>query len=86
LISPGRVALGADVGQLLELERALERHRVADVPAEEQHPLLVLEVAGQLAHRLHPVQHLLDQLGIACRSARWARTSSGSRVPRSWAR
>ena len=33
----GREALGVDVGELLELQRALERHREADVPAEEQH-------------------------------------------------
>ena len=33
----GGEALGVDVGQLLELERALERDRVAGVPAEEQH-------------------------------------------------
>ena len=33
----GREALGVDVGELLELERALEGDRVAGVPAEEQH-------------------------------------------------
>ena len=33
----GREALGVHVGEFLELQRALERHRVPDVPAEEQH-------------------------------------------------
>ena len=33
----GGEALGVHVRQLLELERALQRHRVADVAAEEQH-------------------------------------------------
>ena len=33
----GREALGVHVGELLELERAFEGHRVADVAAEEQH-------------------------------------------------
>ena len=33
----GGEALGVHVGELLELERALQRHRVAHVPADEQH-------------------------------------------------
>ncbi len=45
------------VGQFLELERALQRHRVADVPADEQHLLRGGEVAGELADRLHRLQH-----------------------------
>ena len=32
----GRVALGVQVGELLQLERALERDREADVAAEEE--------------------------------------------------
>ena len=39
----GREALGVDVGELLELERALERDREAGVPAEEEHRRGVLE-------------------------------------------
>ena len=41
----GGEALGVDVGELLELERALERDRVAGVPAEEQHRRGVDELA-----------------------------------------
>ena len=37
----GGEALGVDVGELLELERALERDREAGVPAEEEHRLRV---------------------------------------------
>ena len=33
----GRETLGVHVGQLLELERTLQRHRVADVAPQEQH-------------------------------------------------
>ena len=54
----GREALGVHVGELLQLERALERDRIADVPAEEQHRASVGERSGQLAHRLHRLQHL----------------------------
>ena len=48
----GGEALGVDVGELLELERALERDRVSDVAAEEEHRLGV----G------HPVRELADLL------------------------
>ena len=39
----GGVALGVDVGDLLELERALERDRVVQAAAQEQRVLLLRE-------------------------------------------
>ena len=42
----GGEALGVHVGQLLELERPLERHREAHVPAEEQHRACVGQRRG----------------------------------------
>ena len=80
----GGEALGVDVGDLLELERALEGDRVADVAAEEQHRAGV----G------HPVGELLDALLLlgedprgSCRGstrarARAAPPRSCRRVPR----
>jgi hypothetical protein len=44
----GRVALGVDVGDLLELERALERDREVDAAAEEEEVARVLELPRQL--------------------------------------
>jgi hypothetical protein len=58
----GREPLGRDVGELLELERPLERHRVADVAAEEQHPLLVLELPRELADAVHAGEQLGDEV------------------------
>ena len=49
-ISPAGVGVGRDVGDLLELERALERHRQADVAAEVEEELGVLPVLGDLLH------------------------------------
>ena len=49
-----REALGVDVGELLELQRALQRDGIADVAAEEEHRPGV----G------HPVRELLDALGL----------------------
>ena len=62
----GREALGVDVRELLELERTLERDRVADVAAEEEHRLDV----G------HPVRELPDVLSTASTSEIF----SGSRL------
>src|SRR5699024_4482880 len=60
---PGGEALGVDVGDLLELERALHRGGVADVPAQEQHGGDVLHVLGELLHLRGAVQDLLDLVG-----------------------
>ena len=67
-------------------KRALERHRIADVPAEEQHRRLVGEVGGQLEHRLDLVQHLAIAAGIVSSSRIVALISSPNFVPRTWAR
>ena len=39
----GRIGLGVDVGDFLELERAFERDRVVQAAAEEQRVLLARE-------------------------------------------
>ena len=44
---PGGIALGVDVGDLLQLESAFERDRVVDAAAEEQRVLDVMEAAGE---------------------------------------
>src|SRR5207247_7397275 len=45
----GGVPLGVDVGDLLELERTLERTRVLDPAAEEEKPLTRRQLAGERA-------------------------------------
>ena len=57
----GRVALGVDVRDLLQLERALERDRVVDAAAEEQEVVPVVEPPGDLVHQRRHAQRLLDQ-------------------------
>ena len=52
-----------DVGELLELERSLQRHREADVASQEQEGGLVRQLSAQLTHAgLLVVQDLLDAL------------------------
>ena len=63
LSSTGGKALGVHVRELLELERTLERHRVADVTPQEQHGRRVRELACQRAHRFCRLEHLADQCG-----------------------
>ena len=41
----GRVGVGGDVGDLLELQRALERHRQADVAAEVEEEVALVQCA-----------------------------------------
>ena len=48
----GRVGVGRDVGDLLQLERALEADGQADVAAEVEEELAVLPVLRDLPHRL----------------------------------
>ena len=83
----GGEALGVDVGELLELERALHRDRVADVAAEEQHRAGVGHAPGDLADPVQLVRARSAILaGISCRSGRTAWASSAYLLPRSWAR
>ena len=81
----GGEALGVHVRQFLELERTLERHRVADVPAEEQHRLGPGDVLGELAHRVHQGQRLATASGISDSSSNSRAISSRYLVPRAWA-
>ena len=55
------VRLGMDVGDLLELQRALHRDRVLHAAAEEQRVMLVDEMLGQAFNGAIQRQHLLDQ-------------------------
>jgi hypothetical protein len=76
---PGRIRLGVDVRDLLQLERALERDRVVHAAAEEERVLLVgealgpgldlrLEVQGVLDRAGHEAQ-LLDRVGLGSASS-----------------
>src|SRR3954468_6674928 len=63
----GGEPLGVDVGQLLELERTLHRHREADVAAEEQHragggvpPRQRVDIRGVVEHGGDVGRHLLQ--------------------------
>ena len=82
----GRVALGAQVGQLLELERALERHREADVAPEEEE----VAGAGQLGRHVvdvaRPRQAPGHQAGQDHHGVDGLVDLGRGRVPRSWAR
>ncbi len=81
-------ALGVDVGELLELERALERDGEADVPAEEEDRALVGHASARASRtgsavsstQLDLRRHLVE-LGERC-----AAISSGNLLPRSSAR
>ena len=53
-------ALGVDVGELLELERALERNGIADVAAEEQDRSRPGELGGELTDLVTLIEHPLD--------------------------
>ena len=59
----GRVRLGRDVRDLLQLERALERDRQPDVPAEVEEERLVVEALRDLLDRVAPVEEVLHLLG-----------------------
>ena len=72
---PRRVALGVDVGDLLELEGALEGDRVVDAAAQEEEvlglgeePRQLLDAAAGPQRVLHQVRHpgqALQQLAAA---------------------
>ena len=61
----GRESLGVDVGELLELQRALERHREADVAAEEEHRAGVATSVRELADRSRRSSTVRDLVGNA---------------------
>ncbi len=61
----GRVALGMDVADLLELERPLERGRVGVAPPDEHEPARVDVAAGELGHAGTAVERDLGLLGQA---------------------
>jgi hypothetical protein len=82
----GREALGVHVGELLELQRPLERHRVAHVPAEEEHRAGVRRAARERTTRSTVSSTRSTFSGIvAARDDRGA-ISSPNLVPRTWAR
>src|SRR5918996_721291 len=56
----GRVRLRRDVGDLLELERALERDRQADVPPEVEEERRVVVAARDLLDRVVGLEEVLD--------------------------
>ena len=59
----GRVRLGRDVRDLLQLQRALERDRQADVAAEVEEERLVEVALRDLVDRVVAVEERLDLLG-----------------------
>ena len=58
----GRIALGVDVRNLLQLQRAFERDRIVDAAAEKQEVGAVVEPAGDLLDLRRELQRLLEQL------------------------
>ena len=61
----GGEALGVDVADFLELERALEGDGEADVTAQVDHRGRILHRAGELADRLTVLEDARDRLGDA---------------------
>ena len=58
-----RVALGVDVAQLLELERALERQRIGGAAAEIEHVAGAGELVGDRLERRLELERLGEQAG-----------------------
>ena len=59
----GRVRLGRDVRDLLQLQRALERDRQADVAAEEEEERLLVEPLRDLVDRMVTLEEPLHLRG-----------------------
>ena len=59
----GGVPLGVDVGDLLQLERAFQRHGISGVAADEQHVAGALIPFGQRPHLIVQRQGPLDLFG-----------------------
>ena len=57
-----RIAFGVDVRDFLQLQRAFERDRVVDPPAEVQEIGAVVEALGHLFHRGRRLDGLLEDL------------------------
>ena len=57
----GRVAFGVDVGDLLQLERALERDRVVDPAPEVEEVAALVEALGNLLGQRLALERLLEQ-------------------------
>ena len=58
----GSESLRVHVGEFLELERPLERHRIADVATDEQDRAAIGERPGEIADGLHGVKHRADRI------------------------
>ena len=82
----GRIALGVDVGDLLELERAFERDRIVDAAAEEQEVGAVVEPLRDLARSRADALIACSMICGSCSSSSmWRRISVGDSVPRTCA-
>ena len=57
----GGIALGVDVGNLLELKRSFERHRIAAAATEVEHVTGMRQRLGQLRILAFVAQHGRDQ-------------------------
>lgn len=82
----GREPLGVHVGELLELERAFEGDRVADVPPDEEDGVVVGEErarsrTGSIVDRTLPTS---SEIAESWRTT--VRISSPHLVPRTWPR
>ena len=58
-----RMAFGEEVGDLFHLERAFERDREIELPAEEQHPVRIRISAGDFLDLIAQLQHRFDLFG-----------------------
>ena len=69
----GRIGLGVDIGEFLQLQCAFHRHRPHRPASQEQHMITMLEVLGQPLELPIHFQQLLDQIrqrrGLLCQVA-----------------
>ena len=72
----GGVALGVDVGDLFEFERALERGRIVDVAAHEEATAHLTNLARDLADVVRGVEHDVDAGRQAAACSRRSRPSA----------
>ena len=57
----GRIALGVDVGDLLQLQRAFERDRIVDAAPEVEEVAALIEALGDLLGERLALERLLEQ-------------------------
>ena len=57
----GRIALGVDVGDLLQLQRAFERDRIVDAAPEVEEVAALVEALGDLLGERLALERLLEQ-------------------------